>query len=100
MNTTIVLTILMGTLIVAGFGFVIGQGFSDQSNRRRSATRSPASAGTPSCWITSSKRCWTACTTSAHASPLFQKASKNPPPKLHCINSWSPPPACSIRCGL
>ena len=39
MNTTLVLTILMWTLIVAGFGFVIGQAFSDQSNRRRSAAQ-------------------------------------------------------------
>ena len=39
MNTTIVLTVLLGTLIVAGFGFVIGQAFSDQSNRRRSASQ-------------------------------------------------------------
>ena len=39
MNTTIVLTILMWTLIIAGFGFVIGQVFSDQSNRRRSASQ-------------------------------------------------------------
>ena len=37
MNTTIVLTILLWTLIIAGFGFVIGQAFSDESNRRRSA---------------------------------------------------------------
>jgi predicted nuclease with TOPRIM domain len=39
MNTTLVLTILLWTLIVAGFGFVIGQVFSDQSNRRRSASQ-------------------------------------------------------------
>jgi hypothetical protein len=39
MNTTIVLTVLICTLIVAGFGFVIGQAFSDQSNRRRSASQ-------------------------------------------------------------
>ena len=29
----------MWTLIVAGFGFVIGQAFSDESNRRRSASQ-------------------------------------------------------------
>ena len=39
MNTAIVLTILICTLIVAGFGFVIGQAFSDQSNRRQSASQ-------------------------------------------------------------
>jgi hypothetical protein len=39
MNTTTVLTILICTLIVAGFGFMIGQAFSDQSNRRRSASQ-------------------------------------------------------------
>ena len=39
MNTTIVLTILICTLIVAGFGFVIGQAFSDQSNRRQFASQ-------------------------------------------------------------
>ena len=39
MNTAIVLTVLLWTLIVAGFGFVIGQAFSDQSNRRRSASQ-------------------------------------------------------------
>jgi hypothetical protein len=39
MNTAIVLTILICTLIVAGFGFVIGQAFGDESNRRRSASQ-------------------------------------------------------------
>ena len=39
MNTAIVLTVLIWTLIVAGFGFVIGQAFSDQSNRRQSASQ-------------------------------------------------------------
>jgi hypothetical protein len=39
MNTTIVLVILMWALIVAGLGFVIGQAFGDQSNRRRSANQ-------------------------------------------------------------
>jgi hypothetical protein len=39
MNTTLVLTILIWTLIVAGFGFVIGQVFSDASNRRRAANQ-------------------------------------------------------------
>ena len=84
MNTTIVLTILMWTLIVAVFGFVIGQAFSDQSNRRRSASQEirdqiPASARTHLCWITSSKGSWTSSTTSAPVSPLFQKASKTCP---------------------
>ena len=37
MNTTLVLTVLIWTLIVAGFGFAIGQHFSDKSNRSRSA---------------------------------------------------------------
>ena len=39
MHPTIVLTIQIWTLIVAGFGFVIGQAFSDESNRRRSASQ-------------------------------------------------------------
>ena len=39
MNTAIVLTVLICTLSVAGFGFVIGQAFSDQSNRRQSASQ-------------------------------------------------------------
>jgi predicted nuclease with TOPRIM domain len=39
MNTAIVLTVLLWTLIVAGFGFVIGKAFNDQSNRRQSATQ-------------------------------------------------------------
>ena len=39
MNTTLVLVILMWALIVAGLGFVIGQAFGDQSNRRRSANQ-------------------------------------------------------------
>ena len=39
MNITLVLTILMWTLIVAGFGFAIGQHFSDERNRRQSASQ-------------------------------------------------------------
>ena len=39
MNTTIVVTILIWTLIVAGFGFVIGRAISDKSNRRQSASQ-------------------------------------------------------------
>ena len=39
MNPTIVLTILIWTLIVAGFGFVFGHAFRDESNRRRSASQ-------------------------------------------------------------
>jgi predicted nuclease with TOPRIM domain len=39
MNPTIALTILIWTLIVAGLGFVIGQHFGNESNRRRSATQ-------------------------------------------------------------
>ena len=39
MHPTIVLTIQIWTLIVAGFGFVIGQAFSDERNRRRSASQ-------------------------------------------------------------
>jgi hypothetical protein len=39
MNTTIVLGVLIWTLIVAGLGFVIGQAFSEESKRRRSASQ-------------------------------------------------------------
>ena len=39
MNTTMALTILIWTLIVAGFGFLIGRAFSDKSNRHQSASQ-------------------------------------------------------------
>ena len=39
MNATLVLTILIWTLIVAVLGFAIGQHFSDERNRRRSASQ-------------------------------------------------------------
>ena len=64
MNTAIVLTVLLWTLIVAGFGFVIGQAFSDQSNRRRSASQELRGQVSRLSWDAfmldhQLKKCWT-----------------------------------------
>jgi len=96
MNTTIVLTILIWTLVVAGFGSVIGQAFSDQSNRRRSANQELRDL--------ISRLRWDA----AMLDHQFKKALdmlndirtrilpvstglENLPPKLHGVNSWISP---------
>ena len=39
MNTTVVMTTVIWTLIVAGFGFLIGHAFSHESYHRRSASQ-------------------------------------------------------------